>query len=210
MADGLFITLEGGEATGKTTLAASLAAEISQTYGVEVVRTREPGGTDQSAKIREILLTGEADRWDPMCETALFFADRRRHVQTLIKPAIERGAWVICDRFTDSTMAYQGMAYGARSVGCGVVETFADLMLGGFAPDLTLVLDLPVPLARARLAARGEGNRVDKYPPEFHEAVRQAFLTIASAEPDRCSVLDASVPPERVLAAALAVIHSRR
>lgn len=206
MARGRFITLEGGEGAGKSTLARGLSAALEQS-GLETVITREPGGTPNAEALRALLVEGEPGRWSPLAETLLLYAAREDHVATLIKPALERGAWVICDRFYDSTRAYQGAAGGLQVDRLDAIHTAS---LGEFAPDLTLVVDLDPQIGLARTRTRGEdATRFELKPAAFHSALRQGFLDIARAQPDRCAVIDGSLPSNEVLAAALATVSSR-
>jgi len=207
---GRFITLEGGEGAGKSTQVKALAAMLTA-RGFEVVTTREPGGTPGAEAIRSLLVTGDPDRWDALTDTLLHYAARRAHVVKTIRPALARGAWVISDRFADSTMAYQGYA---GAVGPARVATLHDLVLGDFRPDLTLILDLPeeagLARARARHAAQtGAEDRYERMGPAFHASLRQAFLTIAAAEPERCRVVDAAGDPDTVSRALWAEICAR-
>lgn len=185
---GQFITFEGGEGAGKTTQIARLAARL-RTAGREVVLTREPGGSPGADQIRSLLVEGEPGRWDAITELLLIFAARRDHLRRTVWPALDRGATVLCDRFTDSSMAYQG--YG-RALGRETVERVRQVAIGEFHPDLTLILDLPVEAGLARAGARGgKENRFESFDSEFHGRVREGFLDIAAREPARCIVLDA-------------------
>ena len=191
---GRFITLEGIEGAGKSTVATALAAAL-RAHGVTVVATREPGGTPLAERLREVVLQRGAERISPEAETLLMFAARAVHVENLIRPALARGEWVICDRYTDATRAYQG---GGRGVSAAFIETLSREVLGGFPPDLTLLLDLPVMTglerAHARRRAAGDGD-VDRFESEtvaFFERVRARYLEIATAEPARVRVLDAT------------------
>ncbi len=185
MTRGRLITLEGGEGAGKTTQAARLRKAL-QSRGLNVVLTREPGGTPEGEAVRALLLEGADDRWDAVSEALLLHAARRVHFTRVIDPALARGVWVICDRFSDSTMAYQGCAMG---LGREAVENLHRLALGDHKPDLTLILDLPAATGLAR--TRG-GDRYARRSPAFHENLRQAFLDIARREPERCTVIDAA------------------
>jgi dTMP kinase len=203
---GCFITLEGGEGAGKTTLARALSEALTA-RGLEIVLTREPGGTPNAEALRTLLVEGDPGRWSPVGETLLLYAAREDHVRRVIAPALERGVWVICDRFSDSTRAYQGVAGGLDTGHIDAIETAA---LGQFKPDLTLIADLPPEAGLARAAARGEAvTRFEARSGAFHARLRQAFLAIAAAEPGRCAVLDASLPPEALAQAALEVIAQR-
>jgi dTMP kinase len=203
---GLFITLEGGEGAGKTTLAASLAAALERD-GRDVVLTREPGGTPNAEVLRALLVEGETGRWSPMAETLLMFAARLDHVERLVKPALDRGAVVICDRFTDSTRAYQGAAGGVEA---GRIDAVRIAALGDFEPDLTFIVDLDPAVGLGRTRTRGEAEtRFERQPNAFHTALRQAFLDIASSAPKRCVVLDGAEPPDIVASAAQKALAER-
>jgi dTMP kinase len=206
VASGRFITIEGGEGAGKSTLLGGLVAALTQA-GIEALATREPGGAPGAEEIRRLLVEGAPERWDAPCEALLLVAARRCHLTATIWPALAAGRWVVCDRFADSTLAYQGYAGG---VPLADLETLHRLIAGDFAPDLTLVLDLPVALGLARAAARlGGETRFERKDPGFHERLRQGFLEIARQAPRRCVVIDAAAPPETVLAAALAALRER-
>lgn len=205
---GRFITLEGGEGVGKSTLAGNIVVQLAA-RGIDVVRTREPGGTPGAEAIRNLILKPPADvgAWQAMAETLLFYAARRDHLDKLIRPAIARGAWVVCDRFSDSTRAYQAAAGGVSSAD---VEAIDRICVGDTVPDLTLVLDLPIELARKRLTARaGETDAIESRRQSYHEAVHRGFLEIARANPQRCVVLDASVDAGRLATAAMNAIDDR-
>ncbi len=189
MARGKFITLEGGEGAGKSTQI-SLLAEALRESGLKIHTTREPGGSPGAEEIRKLLVIGEAGRWDAMSEALLHFAARRDHVQKTILPKLDAGIWVLSDRFADSTMAYQGYAQG---LGRPAVETLYKLTLGDFAPDLTLILDLPVELGLARAASRRDGeDRYERLGAAFHQKLRDAFHDLAKRAPERCVLVDAS------------------
>ncbi|MFH5926279.1 dTMP kinase [Roseomonas xinghualingensis] len=200
---GRFITLEGGEGAGKTTLSRALTAKLAA-EGLPVLRTREPGGAPGAEAVRGLIL-GHGP-WDPVAEAMLHFAARREHVARTILPALEAGIWVVCDRFADSTLAYQGAGQGLSRE---VWETLCDLALGTLRPDLTLVLDLPPERGMGRALARGDANRYEMQGADFHARVRAAFLAIAAHEPGRCAVLDASRGPQEVLDLSLAAIRER-
>jgi dTMP kinase len=206
MQRGRFITIEGGEGAGKSTQVPLLLAALKRA-GVDALATREPGGSAGAEAIRRLLLEGEGERWDALGETLLLYAARRDHVSRLIEPALARGSWVVCDRFSDSTVAYQG--YG-RSLALADITTLHRLTLGGFAPDLTLILDLPVETGLARVAARpGMADRFERLDPAFHERLRQGFLAIAAAAPERCVLIDAATAPQLVERAILAAVKQR-
>ena len=182
-----FITFEGGEGAGKTTQIALLAQRL-QDAGAEVCVTHEPGGTPEAESIRDLLVQGEAGRWEPLAETLLHLASRRQHLERLIRPALSRGEWVLCDRYMDSTRAYQGAGQG---VAPEIIEALAAPVMQGLEPGLTLILDLPPEAGLARASARGKADRYERWPLARHQAIRQAFLNIADAEPARCQVLNA-------------------
>lgn len=202
---GLFVTLEGGEGAGKSTLVAALAAHV-RASGREAVVTREPGGTTGAEEIRALLVTGDPDRWGVTAELCLFFAARADHLARLIRPALARGAVVICDRFSDSSRAYQGAAGGS---GLAAVEALDALVVAGTQPDLTLILDLDPAIGLARAAARrGHEARFEARAVAFHTALRAAYRAIAQDHPGRCRVLDAAQPPEAVARAAMAHLET--
>ncbi|SFR80783.1 dTMP kinase [Sphingomonas jatrophae] len=196
MTRGRFISLEGGEGVGKSTQAPRLAQAIADT-GREVVLTREPGGSDGAEAIRGLLLTGESERWGARAEALLFAAARADHVARTIRPALERGAWVVCDRFLDSSRAYQG---GADGIGDEAILTLHGIGSEGVLPDRTLVLDLPPGEARGREAARdgGRSDRIGGRDQHFHARVAETFRRIAAAEPERVSLVEAAGTPEMV------------
>jgi dTMP kinase len=175
--------------------------------GIAAQRTREPGGSAGAEAIRRLLLEGADERWDAIAETLLFYAARREHVTRLITPALDRGIWVVCDRFADSTIAYQGYGRGLPLAELQALHHFA---LGDFAPDLTLILDLPVAEGLARAAKRsGNADRFERLDPAFHERLRQGFKQIAMADPERCAVIDASGDLDSVHRAVLAAVAAR-
>jgi dTMP kinase len=202
---GRFITFEGGEGTGKSTQARILAERLAPSAG-EVVLTREPGGSPGAEQIRALVLQGDAARWSPVSETLLMYAARADHLERQIRPALERGATVICDRFLDSTRAYQGAGGG---VSVRLLETLERHVIGETRPDLTLVLDLPVEVGLARATSREALDRFEAMGRDFHERLRQGFLDAAKAQPDRCAVIDASGDVETVSAAIWAAVEPR-
>ena len=195
MARGKFITLEGGEGAGKSTQQNRLVARLTE-LGLHVVATREPGGSEGAEAIRELLVNGPPDKWSATTEVLLMNAARRDHLERRIRPALERGAWVVCDRFADSTRAYQGAGGDADPALIDLVER---QVVGDTRPDLTIILDLPVEEGLRRAAGRGGGEaRFEAKGIEFHQRLRQGFLDIAAAEPDRCVVVDATAEPDTV------------
>ncbi len=199
---GLFLTLEGGEGAGKSTQAGRLAQSLAE-RGIAVLRTREPGGSAGAEAVRALLLSRP---WDPLAEMALHFAARREHWARSIAPALAAGIWVICDRFYDSTLAYQVGGQGAPRAAW---EGLRQSLLPGVAPDLTLLFDLPVEAGLARAEGRGDANRYERLGAAFHARVRACFLAQAAAEPGRFALLDAALPPDSVTAAALAACRER-
>ena len=186
---GCFVTFEGGEGGGKSTNLRMLARAL-RAAGHSVLTTREPGGSDGAEELRRLLVEGPTDRWDAVSEALLHYAARRYHVLRLIRPALERGAWVIADRFIDSTMAYQGYGHG---LGREKIEALQSLAIGLLKPDLTLILDLPVEAGLARAGSRGDNEtRYERMANGFHQRLRDGFLDIAMREPDRCVVIDAT------------------
>ncbi len=186
---GRFITIEGGEGAGKSTQIAHLVARL-EAAGKTVRRTREPGGSPGAEAIRNLVVTGAGDRWDGVTEALLMFAARRDHLRATVWPALERGEWVVSDRFADSSMAYQGYA---RGIGPGKIAELYAWTLGDFRPDLTLVLDLPVEIGLARARARaGDEQRFEGLDLDFHRRLSAGFHAIAAAEPDRCRLVDGS------------------
>ncbi|MGE5546503.1 MAG: dTMP kinase [Solirubrobacterales bacterium] len=203
---GKFITFEGGEGAGKSTQL-RLLAEALRTSGVRVTTTREPGGSTGAEDIRALLVNGDVARWDGLTEALLHTAARRDHLVRTVWPALERGDWVVCDRFADSTLAYQGYGHGLP---IATLEGLYRIAVGEFAPDLTLILDLPVDHGLTRAGHRGGGeDRYERMGSAFHERLRQGFLDIARRHPHRCSVIDATQSPEAVHSAIMAVVRER-
>jgi dTMP kinase len=194
---GRFITFEGGEGTGKSTHAAMLAARL-RSFGIGVNLTREPGGTLGAEIMRYILLSGAVRSLGPNVEAMLFAAARDDHLNTLIRPAIERGRWVVCDRFADSTRIYQGVA---GKVDPRAIRAMERIVVGDTKPDLTFILDVPAKEGMRRAAQRRGGTDADRFEAEtltFHEKLRDGFLTLAANEPERCVLIDATMPKEEV------------
>ena len=189
MSAGRFITFEGGEGAGKTTQAKMLCDALNGA-GIETVLTREPGGTFGAEAIRDLVLEGTSDRWSGMTELLLMYAARLDHVEKLIKPALERGVWVVSDRFVDSSLAYQGYA---RGLGPDRVKAVHEAVMGGFEPDLTILFDIDPILAQKRVETRGEDlSRFDAESIGFHKTLRDAFLDIANDSGERIFTLDAA------------------
>lgn len=209
VAAGRFITLEGGEGAGKSTLARALKERI-EALGLHATLTREPGGSPKAEAIREVILSGQVKRHGPFVEALMFSAARIDHIDRLIRPALTRGDWVICDRFIDSTRVYQG-ALG--QIAPGLLAELEAVTVDGLLPHLTLILDLDPTVGLARAARRrtpGEGaDRFEGEALAFHRKLRQAYLAIAEAEPARCVVLDAAQPPAALAEAAWRAIRER-
>jgi dTMP kinase len=197
---GRFITFEGGEGTGKSTHASLLAARLRQ-FGIQVVLTREPGGSPGAEIMRYILLSGAARSFGPNAEALLFAAARDDHLTTLIRPALEQDKWVVCDRFADSTRVYQGIA---GDVDPTAIRAMERIIVGDTRPDLTFVLDVPAREGMRRAEnRRGSGGNADRFEGEalsFHERLRDGFLTLAANEPDRCELIDATMDKHDVAA----------
>ena len=212
MAEGKFITFEGGEGVGKSTQAQLLAARL-EAAGRHVELTREPGGTPFAEHVRRLIRDPATAPRLVLAEMLMFYAARADHLETLIRPALAAGHIVICDRFSDSTRAYQGAAGGLPEKH---VETLEHMVVGSLAPDMTIVLDLPVAEGLARIAARRGTSGQDAAdvfegrPAEFHERLRQAFLAIAAGEPGRCIVIDAAQPEMAIAEQIWAAMTSRR
>lgn len=202
----MFITFEGGEGAGKSTQIRRLSARLADA-GIEAVITREPGGSAGAEAIRDLLVNGEVDRWSSTTETLLMYAARRDHLERTIRPVLARGGMVLCDRFADSTRAYQGGAGGADPALIGALE---EAVLQDTRPDLTLILDMPVEAGLARAGARGGGEaRFEAKGLVFHQRLRQAYLDIAAAEPERCVVIDALGDIDAVAALIWAAVKPR-
>jgi dTMP kinase len=195
---GKFISLEGGEGAGKSTLLAGLRACI-EARGVELLLTREPGGTTLGEAVRGIVLDPALRGMAAETELLLMFASRAQLVRELIEPALAAGRWVLCDRFTDASYAYQG---GGRGQPVERIEALEQWATGGLQPDVTLLLDLPVATGRARAAGRGEADRIEVEADAFFERVRAAYRARAAAQPQRFRVIDANQSPAQVLSAA--------
>ena len=203
---GKFISLEGGEGGGKSTQLGLLAERLTA-LGIDVVRTREPGGSTGAEDIRRLLVEGETDRWDDVTETLLHFAARRDHLQNTVLPALARGDWVLCDRFADSTYAYQGYGHG---LDLKIIDQLYQVVAGDLRPDLTLILDLPVATGLSRAADRSEGeDRYERMDQSFHDRLRQGFLKIAADNPERCAIVDAEASVEDVAETIFALVEDR-
>jgi len=202
---GRFITFEGGEGAGKSTQVARLAAWL-RASGMDLVHTREPGGSAGAEQIRNLVLNGSAERWSPMTETLLMYAARADHLERTIRPALEAGRWVLCDRFADSSRAYQGAGGGVPQ---SFIEQLDATVVGRDQPDLTLIFDLPVEIGLARALGRGGGSEVrfESKGEAFHQRLREGFSAIAAANPDRCRVIDAGGDADAVFARVLEAIQ---
>ncbi len=201
MSRGRFITIEGGEGVGKSTLITSLKTWL-ESQGIKVYLTREPGGTPFGEQVRALLLHYQAEVIDHRAELLLFLASRIQHIETVIRPALERGQWVLCDRFMDSTLVYQGQV---RGLGIGYIEQVWKSIYDkqSLVPDLTLLLDCPVSKAFERIGSRiEENNRFEAEGLKFHEDVRSAFLALAKAHQKRIHVLNADQTPDQIFISA--------
>ncbi|MDB2682729.1 dTMP kinase [Alphaproteobacteria bacterium] len=203
MSRGLFITFEGGEGSGKTTQINKLAERLTEEK-LRVLTTREPGGTPEAEKIRDLLVQRGGGAWSPMAEILLLYAARVMHVEAVIKPALEEGKVVLCDRFTDSTLAYQGYGHG---MDLGEIKELQTIVMGDFKPDLTVILDIDpgegLQRSSRRLAAQElhveqTEDRFENLNIEFHNRLREGFLSIARSDMGRCAIIDASMEPNDI------------
>ena len=203
---GKFITLEGGEGAGKSTQVQRLVATMSAA-GLKCIATREPGGAPAAEEIRRLLVEGAVDRWQPMSEVLLHNAARIEHLAATVHPALEGGSWVICDRFFDSTLAYQGYGHGLDTA---AIANLHWLLYKDFKPDLTLVLDLDLQEGLKRASGRSGGeDRYERMGKDFHTRLRRGFLEIAEVEPERCAVIDATGSEEAVHERIIATVRDR-
>ncbi len=203
---GHFLSLEGGDGAGKSTQIKRLVAALKK-HRIAALATREPGGSKGAEEIRKLVLTGAPGRWDALTETLLMFAARHDNVEKAIKPALAAGKWVVCDRFTDSTYAYQGAGGGLARETIRRMET---LVLHDFRPDLTFILDVPVALGLARTGGRAhKETRFERKGAQFHERLRESYLQIARRDPTRCVVIDAAQDEDAVAAAIWNTIAKR-
>ncbi|MEZ5492032.1 MAG: dTMP kinase [Gammaproteobacteria bacterium] len=198
-----FITIEGVEGVGKSTNIAFIKEFLEQRK-INLLVTREPGGTELAEQIRDLLLQEHAEAMNPTAELLLMFAARAQHLQNKILPALARGCWVLCDRFTDATYAYQG---GGRQLDVNRISLLEQLVQGDLRPDLTIILDLDPETGLSRASERGELDRFEKEKLEFFQRVRRTYLQRAAAEPERCIVIDAGQPLESVKSATLSVVE---
>ena len=200
MTTGTFITFEGGEGAGKSTQVRLLSSAL-QRLGKKVVMTREPGGSLKAESIRKLLLEGRVAKFGPFAEALLFSIARDDHLESVIRPTLKKGSWVICDRFMDSTMAYQG---AGGNLPASLIRALERTVVGDTTPDLTILIDLPPEIgigraqARQRLTTGGDPDRFEAMDMKFHTRLRQAFLDIAKNDPNRCVVFDGQVPPDEL------------
>lgn len=205
---GKFITFEGGEGGGKSTQIKALAKNL-EAAGVPVRMTREPGGSPGAEIIRHLVLSGMGKLLGAEAETLLFAAARDDHVSTVIRPALDRGTWVLCDRFSDSTRAYQG---SLGKVSPDLLNALQRVTIGDLKPDLTVILDVPVEIGMRRAAIRRGNDAPDRFEAEdisFHHGLREAYRKIAADEPQRCVLIDATADPETVTAAVWSTVQAR-
>ncbi len=201
---GRFITFEGGEGAGKSTQVRRLV-EALRARGIEVVQTREPGGSAGAEAIRALVVSGEADRWSARTEALLMFASRSDHLEKTIRPALAGGSWVVCDRFADSSRAYQGAGGGASG---DFIEALDAAVVGADQPDLTVIFDLPVEVGLERAFARSQDDtRFESKGKAFHQRLRDGFGEIARRFPERCRVIDATGTPDAVFARVWAAVE---
>lgn len=200
--EGILITFEGGEGAGKTTLIETVAKELTA-QGYRVLKTREPGGTALGEQVRSVLLH-QTRSISPYAELCLFLASRAEHIAEVIQPALQEGKVVLCDRFNDSSVAYQG---AARGLGTEQVKQFCDFISQGLKPNLTIYLDLPPEIGLARLAAARQEDRIESEVLDFHQKIHRAYLAIHKADPKRFCLVDAKLAPQAVSEAALRYIH---
>ncbi len=194
MSQGKFITVEGQDGAGKSTNVEVVKGKLTQ-QGISFIHTREPGGTEFGEKVRELLLNSGDEQLGDQAELLLIFAARAQHLKQVIQPAIARGDWVLCDRFTDATYAYQGAGRGLEH---STIETLENLIQGELRPDLTLLLDLPVEVGESRAGQRSKPDRFELQKLEFKQRVRDCYLARAALEPDRIKIVDASQSLEEV------------
>ena len=202
---GRFITLEGGEGAGKSTQI-KVVKDYLVSRGIDVVVTREPGGTAEGQEIRNLLVSGDKDKWSPLSETLLILADRAAHLERVIRPALAEGKYVVCDRFFDSTRAYQGIAGG---LGLEVIHNLQQPVLGTTLPDVTLLLDIDPEKGLSRAQERGGDLRFESKTLAYHQTLRQAFLDFAKQEPERMVVIDADRDIEAVSTDIITVLGER-
>ena len=206
MQRGRFITFEGGEGAGKTTQA-RLLVERLRAAGLDVIQTREPGGSPGAEEIRNIAVSGEADRWSPRTETLLMYAARSDHLERTIRPALAAGSWIVCDRVADSSRVYPGAGGGVSE---SLIEALDAAVVDGDQPDLTLVFDLPVDVGLERAFGRGLfETRFESKGVAFHQKLRDGFLDVAERHPDRCVVIDATGEVDEVSERLWAVVEAR-
>ena len=202
---GRFITLEGGEGAGKSTQI-QVVKDYLEARGIDVIVTREPGGTPVGQEIRNLLVSGDKDKWSPLSETLLILADRAAHLERVIRPALADGKYVVCDRFFDSTRAYQGIAGG---IGLEIIHNLQQPVLGTTLPDVTLLLDIDPEKGLSRAQERGGDLRFESKTLAYHQTLRQAFLDFAKQEPERMVVIDADRDIEAVSTDIITVLGER-
>ncbi len=190
---GKFITFEGGEGAGKTTQIQLLKDHL-QSKGIDVITTREPGGTPGAEDVRDLLKNGDLSKWDGTAEALLLYAARHDHVEKIIKPALHKGTWVLCDRFSDSSLVYQGVA---RDLGIEKITQLHEWALGNFYPDLTFVFDIPPQKSRSRQQQRNQqadipDDRFEQLAIDFHQKVYEGYISLTKLFPDRCVLIDAT------------------
>lgn len=206
MTRGRFITIEGGEGAGKSTQAARLVDRLNAS-GVETLRTREPGGSRGAEAIRKLVVQGEAEAWSPRTETLLMYAARSDHLEKTVLPALAEGRWVVCDRFADSSRAYQGAGGGAPEA---FIEALDAAVVGEDQPDLTVIFDLPVDVGLERAFGRGLfETRFESKGRDFHQRLRDGFLAVAERHRERCVVIEATGTEDEVAERLWRVVEAR-
>ncbi|MEZ5691228.1 MAG: dTMP kinase [Rickettsiales bacterium] len=206
MSSGKFISFEGGEGSGKSTQLGLLAGKLNKTK-LPFIMTREPGGSKGAEEIRSLLVSGDDRNWEPLAETLLFQAARCDHIDKVIKPNLLEGKTVICDRFVDSTLVYQGIG---KSLGKNYIKSLHNMLFGNFMPDLTIILDINPKEGLRRAKGRGDGeDRFERLAIEFHNKIRDGFLEIAVREPQRCVVLDATKKIDELHNIVISIIKER-
>lgn len=205
---GLFITLEGGEGSGKSTQIKLLTAYLAK-KNIPYLMTREPGGSPAAEEIRKVIITGGKEKWDSISETLLFFAARRNHLTETVWPAMKEGKWVVSDRYADSTMAYQGYGRGDHLLSKKDIDALYRLVAGDFKPDLTFILDIDPREGLKRAEKRGALDRMEGQDISFHDNLRAAYLDIAKNDPERCVVINASQAVEKVNEDMISVLKER-
>jgi len=204
---GKFLTFEGGDGAGKSTQARHLKASLEE-RGIEVVLTRDPGGSPGAEEIRKLLVEGDPERWTPLTETLLFLAARTDHIARLIERSLASGKWVVCDRFSASTLVYQGIA---RGLGVETVNALQNSIPGMISPDFTIILDVTLEIGLTRVGTRAEDieTRFEKFDGKFHDTIRNAFRELSNTLGEKCALVDGGAPPEHVASDIWKIVDER-